>query len=362
MAAETILILGASVRAAAMSAARAGLAPSGIDSFADRDLQRLGPTVQVDPADYPAGLFAAADRAPPGPWMYTGGLENHPDLIDELARKRPLWGNAGDVLRPVRDPFLLHKTLTAAGFAMAEVRESPAGLPSTELGWSSPSAAVGGGRSRGGLGSRRRPSRTSSRNSPTACRTRPSTAATARTPCCWASPANCSASQLSPARAVQLVRQRRPGPAQKRRTFPSSASSGSVLAAAFGLVGLFGVDVVVDDAAVKVIEVNPRDPASTEVLEFAGGPSSVALHRAGCRREPLSAPASTDEGCVAKGVLYAMCEMMAPDLDGWDAAGEMPTRADVPQAGSVSPAGFPFISLLGAGRTPRRPRPSCASR
>ena len=30
--------------------------------------------------------------------MYTGALENHPELVDQLAWIVPLWGNPGDVL------------------------------------------------------------------------------------------------------------------------------------------------------------------------------------------------------------------------------------------------------------------------
>ena len=48
-------------------------------------------------------IRAASPRAvagfPPGPCVYTGGLENHPDVIDAIARDRPLAGNAADVVR-----------------------------------------------------------------------------------------------------------------------------------------------------------------------------------------------------------------------------------------------------------------------
>ena len=39
--------------------------------------------------------------------MYTGGLENQPALIDQIAALRPLWGNAGAALHRVQAPTLL---------------------------------------------------------------------------------------------------------------------------------------------------------------------------------------------------------------------------------------------------------------
>ena len=49
--------------------------------------------VAVAVSRYPSGLAALAREAPPGPWMYTGGLENWPRLIRQIMRERPLWGN-----------------------------------------------------------------------------------------------------------------------------------------------------------------------------------------------------------------------------------------------------------------------------
>src|ERR1051325_6805760 len=86
-----VIILGASTRAAAFSAARAGLSPWCVDLFADADLSRRFPVRKVPLADYPHALLAALNDAPPGPVIYTGGLENHPSLLERIAR--PLWGN-----------------------------------------------------------------------------------------------------------------------------------------------------------------------------------------------------------------------------------------------------------------------------
>src|SRR5437879_3212295 len=97
-----VIIVGASVRAAAYSATRAGLEPYAIDLFADRDLTAICPAVSIE--RYPYDFLPQLAAAPRAPWIYTGGLENYPSLVDKLAAIRPLMGNSGCVLRAVRDP------------------------------------------------------------------------------------------------------------------------------------------------------------------------------------------------------------------------------------------------------------------
>ena len=114
---ETILIVGASARAAAMSARRGGLNPWAADMFGDQDLRACCPVERID--DYPNGLERVLAAAPAGPWMYTGALENYPDLVDRMAALRPLYGIGGESLRAVRDPQRLAAAVRAAGFAVA---------------------------------------------------------------------------------------------------------------------------------------------------------------------------------------------------------------------------------------------------
>src|SRR5438128_59838 len=89
----SLLIVGASVRAAAFSALRAGFHPWCIDLFADRDLCCRVPCHRIARRNYPEAIESVLHDAPPGPWMYTGGLENYPTLVDEWSVHRPLLGN-----------------------------------------------------------------------------------------------------------------------------------------------------------------------------------------------------------------------------------------------------------------------------
>src|SRR3954454_20820898 len=73
-----LLLIGASVRSLAQSARRAGLDPTAIDLFADRDLLATCPARRVDSHAYPHDLDRLASGLAAGPWMYAGALENHP--------------------------------------------------------------------------------------------------------------------------------------------------------------------------------------------------------------------------------------------------------------------------------------------
>ena len=81
--------------------------------FADSDLRERCDVVAV--SDYPSGLIAVLEGDQPGGWIYVGGLENHPTLVDRWSRVRPLLGNPGSVLRRVRNPRLVADALRSAG-------------------------------------------------------------------------------------------------------------------------------------------------------------------------------------------------------------------------------------------------------
>ena len=83
-----VLIVGASTRAAAFSALRAGLRPRCLDLFADADLAARCPVARLDPD----GPF---DPPACDAWLYTGSMEARPDLVElqvfTTARHTKLW-------------------------------------------------------------------------------------------------------------------------------------------------------------------------------------------------------------------------------------------------------------------------------
>src|SRR5207302_1703384 len=96
-----------------------------IDLFADEDLQRACTAHALPASAYPRGLLEAARQAPPGPWLYTGALENHPGLIEALTSERPLWGNPAMVVRQARSPERIAGVLHEAGLPCPAVGQNP---------------------------------------------------------------------------------------------------------------------------------------------------------------------------------------------------------------------------------------------
>lgn len=356
-----VVILGASVRAAAASARRAGLGPFGIDLFADRDLAALGPAVQADPSAYPAGLFEAAEKAPPGPWLYTGGLENHPNQIDRLAARRPLWGIGGDGLRAVRDPGTMAGVLREAGLPSVEVRNASRGVPS-DGSWLVKPLASAGGREIQFWNGNARPT-----GEPVYYQR-------------WIPGESHAALFLGKGGGADLIGVTAQWLGQPGRPFAYRGSvgpirlpqgthsqierTGQVLATAFGLVGLFGIDLVVQAGRAWPIEVNPRYTASVEVLERVTGRSLIDEHRRVFEDGVASPPVrvrTERPPAFGKVVVMAPRDIQAPALDGWKAVGEdghWPRIADVPRPGTLLKTGEPVFTLLQAGASPE----SCRAR
>jgi predicted ATP-grasp superfamily ATP-dependent carboligase len=132
---------------------------------------------------------------------------------------------------------------------------------------------------------------------------------------------------------------------------------GSAIAAEFGLVGLIGVDLVLDGTRVWPIEVNPRFPASVEVLERSGDFSAVAWHVRACRGGRL--PVETSEGArpkerlelCGKAVLCAPRDVvvghsLATMLTDWAADAYRPLAADLPHVESQIGRGRPICTIL----------------
>src|SRR6478672_5850672 len=95
---EPLLLIGASVRAAAFSALRAGFSPWCADLFGDLDLRQRCPCEVLPAARYPDGFFDLLKVAPAGPVVYTGALENARPLLNRLGKKWTIWGNVSKTL------------------------------------------------------------------------------------------------------------------------------------------------------------------------------------------------------------------------------------------------------------------------
>jgi len=344
---ERLLICGASVRAAAASAWRAGLQPFAIDLFGDSDLVARCPALPIPAARYPRGFIELAQQAPPGPWMYTGGLENHPEVVSTISQARPLWGNDAEVLRAVRDPFQLSLKLGEAGLRFPSLM--PAGSTvQTDGSWLVKPLASSGG---SGIAIWHGQPFVASRHY--------FARYVSGEPHAALFVGNRQVAQLLGV-TRQLVGEpwlhARPfvycgsvGPVTPSdRVLDQLALLGQVLGQSFRLRGLFGVDFVLNEDEVWVVEVNPRYTASVEVLEMGLGQALLSLvsQHFGGMQIPESRPSERFEGkFVAKGVYFAIQDAVF-DLD---PAGLASAYADIPRTGTRLQSGQPVLTRFVRG-------------
>lgn len=338
-----LLIVGASGRAAAASAIRAGFEPFVIDLFADADTVRLCPTLKCDPAGYPHGFIELAKQAPPGPWMYTGGLENHPDVVAAISKTHPLWGNGPDVLKLVRDPWFLDSLPKhVGGFAEVAARRDD----TAPWGWvRKPLAGAGGGGVRlvdhcdraDDAGVYYQEFITGEPES--AVFGTVSREPMASAPVHLGAALQLIGTSWLHARPFQYA-------GNVSRPWHESPVWGWPfdLCDATGLTGLFGIDLIHH----HIIEVNPRYTASVEVLEFAHG---VPLLDRDTTPPPL-------RRVVGKAIYYAAERITFPASGPWDDSlarctdvWRMPDFADIPHVGSVIDPGQPVFTLFAAAAT-----------
>jgi len=369
-----VAIVGASGRAAAFSALRAGLTPFAADLFADPDLRRRALVTRVE--HYPEGLATALSEYETDGWFYTGGIENYPELVDRIAAKRPLWGNPGATLQAVRDPFRVAEMFREEGIACPPLATSPDGLPADGSWLRKPLYGSGGS----GIRVWRGPwppadgTRQPAIQTPTGGTRKPRGETVPHfyqrriggVPCSAVFVAAGGRSAYLGA-TWQLVGTAWTGagefgyagsigPLPPQPHFDRQWERiGAALARRFRLVGLFGVDAILDGPTVWPIEINPRYPASAEVLERGLGVETVRMHLDACQsgRLPESLPRAGSCWC-GKAVLYAAGDMVVPPQFERFAQEESriwpwPNLADVPEAGTLARAGTPVTTVLAEG-------------
>lgn len=343
-----LIIVGASVRAAAASAIRAGYTSWCIDLFADADLKAMVADVYRCPfADYPRRLPEFLRDAPVVPWMYTGALENHPRLVGEMAGIRPLWGNGPDALRASRSPFNVQRILKEQGLPAPALFEHDDEPPAGSS-WLRKPLSGSAGQGISFANHDRQPlthcyyqqfiagasmSAVFSRNGNEVSLIGV-TEQLIGTPWLNAPPFR-YAGNVGPSPVSESLRR-------------DLQLAGGAIGSECNLRGLFGIDFILADDRPWVLEVNPRYTASIEVLERATGLAALSLHgRAfGDGRESGDAQPSRQPVC-AKGILYANRSFAVPAYD----LTEMLTRnfADLPAPDEVIEEGWPILTVRAEG-------------
>jgi predicted ATP-grasp superfamily ATP-dependent carboligase len=123
---------------------------------------------------------------------------------------------------------------------------------------------------------------------------------------------------------------------------------------------VFGVDFILNGDRAFVVEVNPRYPASVEVIEHMQG-------RAVFGNEPGTG--DSVRGFMGKAIYYAPRRTAFPKTGPWDVdlAGvfdpwRLPEFADIPDVGANIEAGWPVLTLFGRGSSPSAVRDQLQSR
>ena len=344
-----VLIAGVSTRAAAESAATAGYAVTGFDAYGDLDHH---PSVRIVSLPRDLGVPFTAHAAARAvrevvcdAVAYLSSFENYPRAVQTLATDRALWGNPPEVLRRVRDPFLLMATLRRRGFNVPNVRDS---VPPTGRWVLKPR------RSGGGHGVRRWIEQT-------------------------AVPSRCYLQEMidgTPGSIVFVAAAGRVVPLGIARQLVGEAAFGAgdyrycgnilsargdemdsivdvacalavAVAAEFHLVGVNGIDFIISEDVPYPVEVNPRWSASMELVERAYGLSMFGIHAAACATGTLpnfDLRAARQRPTVwGKAIVFTREPATAPDTRPW--LDDSSVR-DVPHPGESFAAGQPVCTVL----------------
>src|SRR5262249_15753556 len=120
----------------------------------------------------------------------------------------------------------------------------------------------------------------------------------------------------------------------------------------FGLVGVNGIDLIVEGGVPYAIEVNPRWCASMELVERAYAVSAFGMHAAACRDAVLPtfnlSRARRGAPTIGKGVVLARGEITVGDTRAWLSHGR--DRRDIPNPGARIHVGQPVCTVYAEGR------------
>ncbi len=358
-----VLILGASTRAAAFSAWRAGYEPVCVDQFADADLCAMTEVHPVESLSFTSyeihsPLSKAIQARADLPILYAGGMENQPLLLQYLESHHTIWGASYRAIQRVRHPQQLADGLTEVRQRMLPVRMASAPPPRDGNWIVKPQASAGG---RGIFpwdvvapdlpldGMHYFQQRVHGR---------------------VYSALFLAETEPGDVRFIGLTRQLVGCPELHAGPFAWCGNIGpvflpveveflvrrwgNILKWKFGLTGLYGIDFIVDEAGQPwLLEVNPRLTGSVEVLELACGLTLLAdhiacydSHASAIAREFAAPPVHVENERLGRAILYAPYRLRSkipvPSTMDWET---VPVVADIPEYDSLIGPGQPLCSV-----------------
>lgn len=338
--------------------------------------------------EWPEGIAAAFGKftsiAPGIEWLYAGALENHSGLIESLSQTGPLLGCDPEVLRRVRDPEWVCRTLTSANLPALPLIVPVSGsyvdaaIPGTRLNnqWlAKPFASAAGI----GIHEIHKPVTRAVITVSPGCYLQQKatgrmvsglylgTGSSTRLlgmceQLCGESAAG-AAGYLYCGSLGPLSEQDIPQSVFEQAQQIGSAFEQQLKPEGLRINGLFGIDFVLgaDNGELWTLEINPRYPASAELYERAFDWPLIRWHVDACHGTRLEIPsidtqsynaASVD--CQGKLIVYAPKDFAVPDIietirqlrDSLDARLSV---ADIPRAGSTILQSQPICTLLTDG-------------
>jgi predicted ATP-grasp superfamily ATP-dependent carboligase len=397
-----IIIVGASARACAQSLNLCGLTPYSVDLFCDQDTQDAGPTARI--LQFPWDIPELIAENPGKPVMLTGGMENHPLILEEISQSHPALYCRSSALKSVKNPVELQSVLAQA--ELPNLRIHPGSSPPLSGIWLKKPLHSAGGQK---IAFWNISGRNIIENDPEEYYFQEYLPGASFSATCLGVPDQAGVSPDKPHGVVLgLTRQLIGEEWSHAPAFSYCGSIGPirlseeserlieklahVIAKQFEIRGLFGIDLVLDKQGIPhVVEVNPRYTASMEIFERLMGSSLLKLHFAAYGWDPsvtletwvsdLTVPISYPKGypeafwnlvqqtrnnmhratgMMGKVVLFASQPLVVKDNWSWDNylatsfgtnKNECMQVADRPRAGVFVGTEDPICTLIVRGET-----------
>ena len=353
---EALLIVGASARAAAESAKRSNFDPLAIDQFGDQDLRDIADVRLCQ--RFPEQIPELAGTLPAGGLVLTGAMENHPSIVQEISSTRQYWGCSSHAIAAVRDPIRLQETLRQNNLPSVKTRLAR-DMRSADGVWLKKPL-----RSACGIGihiqdaaqmrhrcfesvdhyyQQRIEGNSQSGVFVTSDESTVLVGVTEQ----WIGVSWLNARPFGYAGSL--------GPLKLNDgTRQVWQQIGDVLRQSFGLRGIFGVDAVIRRDSIHVIEVNPRFPASAEIVDLAGDGQLMRHHVHAFNSNKIGVPPDISHDLTfAKAIYYAPQDLIVPSdltsiINTTSHDRENLRMADIPVPGTKIKQGNPVITLLAA--------------
>jgi predicted ATP-grasp superfamily ATP-dependent carboligase len=357
-----VLICGVSTRAVAESAARAGFDVAAVDAFGDLDQHPAVDSIALPAngsrpfsarAAVDAARAVAADAA-----VYLSPFENHPKQVQRLGERTALWGNRPDVLTRARNPFLVAQALRAAGLPTPDVRSSTnaPNRSDDDSTWLRKPLHSGGGHR---VESWPRTTVPRGYYLQRFIRGVPGSivfVAAGRDVVPLGVSRQLIGDQAFGAAGFRycgsiLAQAGDPQFSGDEPLIDAMVAAARAMTAAFGLVGVNGIDFIASGDVAYAIEINPRWCSSMDLVEQAYAVSIFELHARACA--DLALPefdmrAARRRGrAVGKAIVFARQRVEARATDRWLADA---TVRDVPRPGARIDAGGPVCTVYASGR------------